>query len=384
MWYRFYYILDLIKGVACMFSERLNLKGKKVLVLMSGGVDSSVSALILKKSGCDVTGATMVLSSGDSSVNSDLNVKDAKMVADFLNIKHIALDLRDKFGNDVINYFCNEYMSGKTPNPCVMCNKKIKFGEMLKFAKKNGFDYIASGHYAKVSYDENLCEWTLKKSVQYKDQSYVLYNLKNEELKFILFPIGVLNKTEVRKIARENNLPVSEKPESQDICFIREGDHVDFIKKRCKIKKLKQGHFLDSAQNVLGTHEGIIKYTIGQRRGLGISLGKTIYVTNINSAKNTVTLGEESELFSNGLIASEVNIISKKLLPLNEKINAKIKIRYKSKEIAASILVFKDENSKLTAKVNFEEPVKSVTNGQSAVFYKNDTVLGGGVIKSRF
>lgn len=356
---------------------------KKVLVLMSGGVDSSTTALILKNQGFDVTGATMALFGDNNSLAEDPNVKDAKMVADFLKIKHIILDLRKKFKREVIDYFSNEYINGKTPNPCVMCNKHIKFGEMLSFAKKNGFDYLASGHYASIFFYENLKEWLIKKAPINKDQSYVLYNLKQEDLKYILLPLYEFEKTDVRKIAKEQGLPVAEKPESQEICFIKGCKYSDFIKNMCNFE-LKEGDFIDSKGNVLGKHSGVINYTIGQRSGLGVSFGKPVFVLDINSEKNTVTLGEEKELFSEGLFAKNVNIISKNLLPMGKEKYVHIKIRYNAKESPAKIFVFEDEKKDLKAKITFKESLKSVTKGQSVVFYKDDILLGGGVIESRF
>jgi len=357
-------------------------KKKKVLVLMSGGVDSSTAAFILKSRGFDVTGATMVLFGNNNNLGEDSNAKDAKMVADFLGVRHVTLDLRTKFKSKVIDYFSQEYISGRTPNPCVMCNKHIKFGEMLGFAKRNGFDFLASGHYAKIFFDENLKEWLIKKAPTNKDQSYVLYNLKQEDLKYILLPLHNFEKSDVRKIAKEQGLPVAEKPESQEICFIKGCNYSEFIKNKYNFEQ-KNGYFVDSKGNILGKHAGIINYTIGQRRGLGVSFGRPVFVLDINSEKNTVTLGEEKELFSRGLFAKYVNIISKKLLPIGEEKYAYVKIRYKAKETLAKIFVFEDEKN-LKAKITFKESLKSVTKGQSVVFYKDDILLGGGIIESRF
>ena len=361
-----------------------NLKGKKkVLVLMSGGVDSSTAAFILKSRGFDVTGATMILFGDNNNLNEDPNVKDAKMVADFLGVRHVTLDLRTKFKSKVIDYFSKDYIQGRTPNPCVMCNKHIKFGEMLSFAKQNGFDYLASGHYANIFFDENLKEWLVKKAPTNKDQSYVLYNLKQEDLKYILLPLYEFEKTDVRKIAKESGLPVAEKPESQEICFIKGCNYSEFIKNNCNLKP-QEGNFIDSKGNVLGKHSGVINYTIGQRSGLGVSFGKPVFVLDINSEKNTVTLGEEKELFSEGLFAKNVNIISKNLLPMGKEKYVHIKIRYNAKESPAKIFVFEDEKKDLKAKITFKESLKSVTKGQSVAFYKDDILLGGGVIESRF
>lgn len=364
----------------------------RVLVLMSGGVDSSVTALVLKNKGFDVTGVTMVLYDEEdkSDVLEDKNVKDAKKVAKFLNINHIVLDLREQFKKSVIDYFVSEYLNGRTPNPCVMCNKCIKFGEMLSYCEKNNFNYIATGHYAHVFYDEHIKEWMLGKAKCSKDQSYVLYSLKQENLKNILMLLWNMEKSKVRNIARKYNIPVADKKESQDICFIKNNDYVEFIKNRCRCA-LRPGYFIDSKNNILGKHNGIFNYTVGQRKGLGASFGKPMYVTDINSVDCTITLGEKTDLLSKGLIADNVNIVSKKLLPLNEKIEINVKIRYKSSEIAGYLAVSENNvntganlNS-LTCKVVFKEPTLCpIAKGQSVVFYKDDIVLGGGVITSRF
>ena len=364
-----------------MFSKK-----NRVLVLMSGGVDSSVTALLLKKRGFDVTGVTMVLFNDDNSkIIENKNVNDAKLVAKILNINHVTLDLRKKFKENVIDYFVDEYLNGRTPNPCVMCNKCIKFGVMFSFAKENGFNYIASGHYAHIFYSKDVEDWILEKSPTKKDQSYVLYNLKQEDLKHILLPLWNMEKSDVRNIAKEYNLPVAQKKGSQEICFIKDNDYTSFIKRRCS--KIKTGNFIDIKGNVLGKHEGIINYTIGQRKGLGITFGKPMYVTNINNLDYTVTLGGKSELSSNGLIAKNVNVISEKLLPLGKYIDVSVKLRYKSSEIDSTLIIKKSNSNKreITCKVTFKEPTFcSVTAGQSVVFYKNNIVLGGGIICSRF
>lgn len=343
---------------------------KKVLLLMSGGVDSSVSALILKKQGYEVVGVTMKLQDNDSNLN---DIQDAKNVAKKLGIEHFVVDLSKEFKNKVIDPFVKDYINGITPNPCVKCNKWIKFGKMFELANEMGFDYIATGHYAKIEYDKNLKKYILKRNDCKKDQSYVLYNLTQEQLSKILFPNSKFEKEEIRKIAKENGLPVFDKPDSQDICFIKNGNHVKFIEGYTK-NKLNKGDFLDENGNKLGEHDGIIKYTIGQRKGLGISFGKPMFVIKIDKEKNAIILGEEKSQYKDELIADEVNFTLFDY-PQNEmKITAKT--RYKSKLIDATLTPLGDGK----VKVKFSEKQKSITPGQSVVFYQGDAVIGGGVI----
>ncbi|MBR1778883.1 MAG: tRNA 2-thiouridine(34) synthase MnmA [Clostridia bacterium] len=343
---------------------------KKVLLLMSGGVDSSVSALLLKKKNYSVTGVTMKLQKTESSLK---EIQDAQNIAKKLGIEHVVVDLTEDFSNKVIDPFVNGYLNGITPNPCVECNKWIKFGEMFKIAEDTGFDYIATGHYARVVYNKEINKYVLKKSKCKKDQSYVLYNLDQTKLKKILFPVADFEKDEIREIARENNLYVFDKPDSQDICFIKNKGHVEFIENYIN-KKVPKGEYQDKNGNYLGTHEGIIKYTIGQRKGLGISFGQPTFVIEINAEKNAVILGDEASQFKDELIADNLNFT---LFDYPEKeMEVMAKIRFNSKAAKAKLIPL----SKDKVKIKFYEKQKSITPGQSVVFYHDDTVLGGGVI----
>lgn len=343
------------------------------MLLMSGGVDSSVSAILLQKQGYDVTGVTMHLQENQDE-NSNPAVIDAKLVCEKLKIPHLVINLSKDFSSKVIKNFTDEYILGRTPNPCVVCNKHVKFGKMFELARKMGFDYMASGHYAVVEYDKNTDKWLLKKSNEKKDQSYVLYNLNQDKLSHILFPVGNMQKDDIRKIAKEYDLPVAEKEESQEICFIKDNDYCKFIETRTNFSP-KKGFFINEKGSILGEHQGIMKYTVGQRKGFGISFGKPMYVISIDSQNNTVTLGEEGSQYTDELIASDLNfILFDKLL---EEIEVTAKVRYKA-PCAKAKLVPLDENY---VKVIFYEKQRAVTPGQSVVFYDGDIVLGGGIIE---
>lgn len=346
----------------------------RVMLLMSGGVDSSVAALLLKKSGYEVTGVTMNLQ-GKDNLKAQKEINDAKTVAKILDINHITVDLTNEFNDIIIKNFVNEYLYGKTPNPCVICNKYIKFGKMFELSMEKGFDYIATGHYAVVEYDKNFNRWNLKKSNSSKDQSYVLYNLNQEKLAHLLLPISTLEKEEIRKIARENNLPVADKKDSQEICFVQDNDYCKFIEDYTDIKPPK-GSFINKDGNILGEHEGLIHYTIGQRKGLKISFGKPKYVISLNAKENTIVLGDEEDQYSKGLIAENVNCV---FGSFDKETEVTAKIRYKSKPVIAKIIPINEDK----IKVIFSQKQKSVTPGQSVVFYDGDIVLGGGIIKEK-
>lgn len=353
---------------------------KKVMVGMSGGVDSSVTALLLKQQGYDVTGVTLKLrpdkyetgiTDGGCSSNKDIN--DAKIVADKIGIEHMVVDFTDIFEEKVISNFVNEYCNGRTPNPCVVCNKYLKFGAMFDLAMSLGYDFVATGHYAFVEFDENNNRWVLKQAESIKDQSYVLYNLTQEQLKHILFPLSGIDKTETRKIAEKYELPVAQKPDSQEICFIKNGNYVDFIKKYFN-KNISKGNFVDRNGNVLGTHNGILNYTIGQRKGLGVTFGKPMYVIGIDAKNNNVILGEEGEQYSNELFAENLNFIP--FEKLTNELEVMAKIRYQAKPEKAIISPVSDDK----IKVIFEKKQRSITPGQSIVFYDGNQVIGGGTI----
>lgn len=352
---------------------------KKVLLGMSGGVDSSVAAAMLLENGYDVTGVTMELrpyidsASEQGACGAVADIADSKKVADKLGIEHMVLDFTEVFNEAVISYFVREYQQGRTPNPCIACNAKVKFTALLDRAKRLGFDYIATGHYATVQYDNAIGRWLLRSTPSSKDQSYVLYTLTQEQLAHTLFPLAGMEKEAVRKIAKDYDLPVATKPDSQEICFVPDKDYVGFIEKYTGQKSSK-GNFIDQNGNILGEHGGILRYTIGQRKGLGISLGKPMYVTAIDKAANTVTLGEEGSQYKSSLVAENLNFIPFDF-PRRE-MAVEAKVRYQAKPAKAKLIPI--DNSKVL--VEFETPQRSVTPGQAVVFYEGDLIIGGGTI----
>lgn len=351
---------------------------------MSGGVDSSVCAYMLKKQGYNVVGMTMQLwpNSPDEvqlkegGCCSTGAVYDAQRVADKIGIPYYVIDLKNYFHEKVIKYFIEEYIAGKTPNPCIACNKYLKFEELLRKALELDAFYLATGHYAKVEYDPITNRYLLKKSVDFsKDQSYALYNLTQFQLQHTVLPLGYYTKREIRQIAIETGLSVANKPDSQEICFIKTNYH-DFINERVP-NKFSPGLFVDKKGNVLGEHKGIPFYTIGQRKGLGISAGKPLYVINIDIKNNAVVLGEEQDLYVKEFIAYKMNWVA--INNLTEKMQVNAKIRYNFSEKPAEIKPLKND----TIKVIFKDPQKAITPGQACVFYKDDIIIGGGIIKER-
>lgn len=342
---------------------------QKVLLGMSGGVDSSASAILLQQKGYEVIGFTMILCD-----NNEQAVKDAKKVCEKLGIKHETLDLRTEFQKRVIHTFVKEYEKCRTPNPCIECNQYIKFGEFYKKAKELECDYIATGHYAKVEYSEKFGQNILKKSKEdKKDQTYFLYRMSKEVLQNIIFPLEeVKEKEEIRKLACENDLLVANKKDSEEICFIPDGDYTKFLKEQGV--QSKKGNIILKDGTILGIHNGTINYTIGQRKGLGISYKVPLYVIALDAKKNQVIVGEEKELYSKELYANDLNF----LLPIKEdtEILVKAKIRYRAKEANAKLKIHDN-----IAHVIFEESQRAITPGQSVVFYiEDDIVLGGGKI----
>lgn len=335
----------------------------KVAVLMSGGVDSTVAACLLQEKGYEVIGLTMV--------NLDAAVGEkAEKAARSLGIRHQVIDMKDIFEEKVINYFCTAYEKGITPNPCVECNKYIKFGQLLDIALSLGCEKVATGHYARVGYDEERKRYLLRKGKDNnKDQSYFLYSLTQEQLARILFPLGDFTKTEVREIARSYGLKVAESKESQEICFI-EGDYRDFIKEKVKYRV---GEFVDLSGRVLGSHKGIPFYTVGQRKGLGLSLGKPVYVVGLDVENNRVVVDEEKYLFRQALYAVDYNFIM--FDELKEPVRVEAKVRYRSSLSPATIFMAGDK-----VRVEFEQPQRAITRGQSVVFYQGEYVVGGGII----
>ena len=341
---------------------------------MSGGVDSSVSALLLKKQGYEVIGCTLELFAGSSCCNVNTYL-DAKNVCKQIGIPHFIFNYKDEFKKYVIDDFIECYKSCKTPNPCIECNKYLKFGLMYEKAKEMGIDYIATGHYAKSEFNEEFKRWTIKKSnAGKKDQSYVLWNTPKEIIENIIFPLGDFeNKEEIRKIASENNLRVANKPDSEDICFVPDGNYKKFLENNSNIKP-KKGNIVNSKGEILGEHTGLYNYTIGQRKGLGISNKVPLFVLGFNSLKNEVIVGEESELYKREIIVKDINLLL--VDEIKTPMEVEVKTRYSSKQTKAQILQI-DPN---TIKVEFEEDVRALTPGQSAVFYIGDCILGGGKI----
>ena len=349
------------------------MKNKKVLLGMSGGVDSSVSALLLKEQGYEVIGTTLELFAGSSCCNTNTYM-DAKNVCNSIGIPHFIFNCKEDFKKYVIDDFIECYANCKTPNPCIECNKYMKFGYMYEKAKELGCNYIATGHYAKTEYSEKYGRWVLKKSnAGKKDQSYVLWNMPKELIEHVLFPLAEFeNKEQIREIARNNNLKVANKPDSEDICFVPDGNYKKFLENNSEIKP-KIGNIVNSKGKILGKHTGLYNYTIGQRKGLGISNPVPLFVLGFNKEKNEVIVGEEKELYKKEIIVKDINLLL--VDEIKDWMDVKVKTRYSSKESNAKII---QENNYI--KVVFEEPQRAITPGQSAVFYIDDIVLGGGKI----
>lgn len=344
----------------------------RVLLGMSGGVDSSVAAYLLKEKGYEVIGAIMKLKNHTTFTAAD----DAKRVCDKLDIPLLVLDFTTVFEEKVIDYFVNEYFKGRTPNPCIECNKHLKFDAFFKKAKELDAYYISTGHYARIEHDSDNDRYLIKKSVsEDKDQTYVLYNLTQDLLRHILLPLGEFSKTEIREIAKKIDLDVANKPDSQEICFIEDNNYISFIHDR-KQNAFKPGNFVDSEGNVLGRHQGIGNYTIGQRKGLGIAVGRPLYVVDIIADKNIVILGDEEQIFKSELIADNINFIL--FDALDKPMKVKAKIRYTANEAEATIIPL----NKTKIRAVFDKPQRAITRGQSIVFYQDDYLIGGGIIVS--
>lgn len=349
---------------------------KKVILGMSGGVDSSVAAYLLQKEGYEVIGVTMQIwtdTAHDDGCCSLSAVEDARRVANKLGIAYYVFNMKEDFQKYVIEYFVKEYESGRTPNPCIACNRYIKFGSLLDKAKSMDINYVATGHYAIIEKAEE--RYLLKKAIDdTKDQSYVLYSLNQEQLSRTLFPLGKYKKSEIREIAKELGFGVASKPDSQEICFVDDNDYNNFIKTHSN-NTSTIGEIVDIEGNVLGHHNGITKFTIGQRRGLGIALGKPMFVVDIDVENNRVILGENDDLFVKEIYAYDLNWIS--IDRLENPLRIKAKIRYKAQEQNATVEPLEEGRVKIV----FDEKQRATTPGQSVVFYNDDTVVGGGIIE---
>jgi len=355
----------------------------KILMAMSGGVDSSVAAKLLVDQGHEVAGVTLKLFNDDDIVIAEKSsrtccalsdVQDAKTVAYKLGIDHFVYNFRDLFNEKVITRFVNAYLEGKTPNPCIDCNRHIKFDKLIERAILLGFDYVATGHYASIAHDAVTGRYQLLRGKdRTKDQSYVLYTLTQEQLAHTLFPLGEMNKSTVREIAENAGLVNARKPDSQDICFVPDGDYPAFIDKIVPAR-VTDGDFIDIDGKVIGKHKGVTHYTIGQRRGIAAAFGKPMYVVAKNAVDNTVTLGENADLMSQTLVADDINLIS--IARLDAPMNVTAKIRYNQTEQEAVIKPEADGS----IRVDFAQSQRAVSSGQAVVFYSGETVVGGGTI----
>ena len=352
----------------------------RALIAMSGGVDSSVAACLMQLAGYDCTGITMRLThnetlgqSGYQTCCSEKDIEDAAEVAFALDMPYQVLDFTADFRAQIIEKFIRVYEAGGTPNPCIDCNKYMKFRHLLDWAEEHGMEYVVTGHYARVEQDAATGRWLLKKGLdEGKDQSYVLYNLTQEQLAHIRLPLGALHKTEVRKIAQEHSFINAQKHDSQDICFVPDGDYARFMEQFTG-KHYPAGDFLDQSGKVVGTHSGAVRYTLGQRKGLGLALGAPVYVCGKDMQANTVTVGPESELFDRIVYAEDVNWIA--IPALTEPLRVTARTRYHQAEQQAT--VYPAENG---FRLEFDQPQRAPTPGQAAVLYQGDVVLGGGTI----
>ncbi|MCE5324706.1 tRNA 2-thiouridine(34) synthase MnmA [bacterium] len=362
-------------------SDSQTIKPKRVVVAMSGGIDSSVAAAMLLDKGYEVIGVTMRMWSSDDETIEKIarqSEQDASRVASNLGIRHHVLDVRNEFAGCVVRNFVDEYSRGRTPNPCVVCNPRIKFGELLKYTQDElDAEYVATGHYARIVWDASTSKWKLLKGVdRTKDQAYVLYRLNQSQLGKILMPLGYHTKKEVRAMADQLNLHLADRPESQDICFIPGGGYQDFLRKSAP-ELMQPGPIVDTSGKVLGEHEGIAFYTVGQRRGLRVASGRRLYVIAIDVRSNTIVLGEPGEFGQKAVLIKNVNMISGE--KLSKSIAVSAKIRYNAQDSPAVLRPLPDE----CAVLDFEQTQRAVTPGQSAVFYDGDEVLGGGIIADR-
>jgi len=348
---------------------------KRVVVAMSGGVDSSVAAALLKSEGYEVIGITMCFNLGDSSGKrpgccSLQGIEDARRVAHKLGIRHYSINMQKALKEFVIDDFCRQYLKGKTPNPCVRCNQYLKFDVLLKKALSLDAEFLATGHYARVVKVKE--GYSLRKAGDlFKDQTYFLYRLNQGQVKRALFPLGNYLKSEIREIARKFDLPVADKLASQEICFLPDDDYRGFLKRQRNIR-IKPGQVMDKEGNILGQHKGIAFYTIGQREGLGIAKGYPIYITEIDPKNNRIIVGAKADVYKSEFLVKDLRFILK---PIKKKVALKVRIRYNHKEALAEIFPIGNK-----IRIRFVEPQFAITPGQSAVFYDKDILLGGGII----
>ncbi len=338
---------------------------KKILCAMSGGVDSAAAALLLSRDGYDVTGVTLLLSGNET------DAADAAETCRALGIQHITLDLKKEFVELVERPFCEAYLAGQTPNPCVICNKQIKLGLLLDYALENGYDAVATGHYVRLA--EKDGHVILHRAAdEKKDQSYMLWQLSEDRLSRAVFPLAELAKDEIRKLVSDAGLPKFDRPDSQDICFVPDGDYVSFIKKLTGHEPTA-GDFIDRDGKVIGKHQGNIRYTVGQRKGLGVGFGEPVYVLSRDPAANTVTLGKNDDLFRREIVIHEINLSHIASFPARYD----VKIRYAHKPCPATVERLGSDRLKIT----FDEPQRAPASGQSAVLYLGDLLAGGGYIE---
>lgn len=355
---------------------------EKVVVGMSGGVDSSVAAYLLKQQGYDVIGVTMQIWQEEETVTQEENggccglsaVDDARRVAEHLGIPYYVMNFKKEFKCHVMDYFVEEYLSGRTPNPCIACNRYVKWESLLKRSLEIGADYIATGHYARIDKLPNG-RFAIRNSVTAaKDQTYALYNLTQEQLSHTLMPVGAYTKDEIRRIAEEAGLPVAHKPDSQEICFVPDDDYAGFIEREAGDRIPGPGNFVSTDGRILGTHKGITHYTIGQRKGLDLPMGRRVFVTEIRPETNEVVIGENEDVFTSTVVCDRVNFMG--MADLAEPRRVLAKIRYN--HLGEYCEIKKGEDGKVIC--TFEKPVRASTPGQAVVFYEGEYVLGGGTI----
>ena len=355
---------------------------KKLVVGMSGGVDSSVAAYLLKKEGYDVIGVTMQIWQDEDEFTQESNggccglsaVDDARRVAERLEIPYYVMNFKKEFKENVMDYFMAEYLKGRTPNPCIACNRYVKWEALLQRSLAIGADYIATGHYARIAKLENG-RYAIKNSVTAaKDQTYALYNLTQEQLSHTLMPVGAYTKDQIRAIAEDIGLMVAHKKDSQEICFIPDDDYAGFIDRECKGKVPPPGNFVTVDGEILGKHKGITHYTIGQRKGLGLALGHPVFVVDIRPEANEVVIGENEDVFTTELYADHINFMA--IPDIETEVRLKAKIRYSHAGTMCKVIRVAEDK----VKCEFEEPVRAVTPGQAVVFYQGDYVAGGGII----